>query len=188
MDHDLFAAINGLAGSERVLDLLSVALSRFGPFLLLGALCLIWFFPTTDAQRERRQRLVLIAAIGTTGSLIVNQILIRLWNRPRPFTVQAAVLLLPPSHDPSFPSDHATFAFAVAVALFLVSKRIGVAAFVLAALIGLARVYTGEHYVSDVVGGALIGVLATAAVARARPALEPFLARVLRLARRLRLA
>jgi undecaprenyl-diphosphatase len=188
MDDDLFATINGLAGKERVLDILSVGLSRFGPFLLLVALCLIWFLPATDAKREWRQRLVLIAAIGTASSLLVNQILIRIWNRPRPFAVQAAILLLPPSHDPSFPSDHATFAFAVAVALFLVSKRVGAPALVLAALIGLARVYTGEHYVSDVVGGALIGTLATLAVARARNSLEPFFAGILRLARRLHLA
>ncbi len=174
MDHDLFATINGLAGRERVLDIVSVALSRFGPFLLLVALCLIWFLPATDAKRERRQRLVLIAAIGAASSLLVNQILIRIWNRPRPFAVQPANLLLPPSH-------------AVAVALFLVSKRVGVPALVLAGLIGLARVYTGEHYVSDVVGGALIGMLATFSVARAR-VLEPFLAGVLRLARRLHLA
>ena len=73
------------------------------------------------------------------------------------------------------------------MALFLVSKRVGVPALVLAGLIGLARVYTGEHYVSDVVGGALIGMLATFSVARAR-VLEPFLAGVLRLARRLHLA
>ena len=188
MDHDLFAAINGLAGRDHVLDILSVALSQFGPFVLLVALCLIWFLPATDSGRERRQRLVLVAAIGTAGSLLVNQILIHIWNRPRPFAVQGAVLLLPPSQDPSFPSDHATFAFAVAVALFLVSKRVGAPAIVLAALICFSRVYTGEHYVSDVVGGALIGMLATVAIARARPALEPFLAGVLRLARRLRLA
>ncbi len=188
MDHDLFATINGLAGRERVLDIASVALSRFGSFLLLVALCLIWFLHDTAAKRERRQRLVLIAAIGTASSLLVNQILIRIWNRSRPFAIQPANLLLPPSHDPSFPSDHATFAFAVAVALFLVSKRVGVPALVLAGLIGLARVYTGEHYVSDVVGGALIGILATLAVARGKHALEPFLAGVLRLARRLHLA
>jgi undecaprenyl-diphosphatase len=187
MDHDLFARINGLAGRERILDILSVALSRFGNSLLLLALCLIWFLPATDTKRERRQQLVLVAAIGAASSLLVNQILIRIWNRPRPFAVQAAHLLLKPSHDPSFPSDHATLAFAVATGLFLVSKRVGVPALILAGLIGLARVYAGEHYVSDVVGGALIGTLATVAVARAR-VLEPFLAGVLRLARRLHLA
>jgi len=120
--------------------------------------------------------------------LLLNQILILIWSRPRPFAVQAATLLLRPSHDPSFPSDHATFAFAVAVALFLISKRIGVPALILAALIGLARVFAGEHYVTDVIGGALIGTLATIAVARVRYALEPLLALVLRLARRLHLA
>src|SRR5216683_2577651 len=116
MDHEFFAAINGLAGRERVVDLLAVALSRSGPFLLLLALRITWFHTTTGAERERRQRLVLLAAIATAGSLLVNQILIRIWSRPRPFAVQAATLLLPPSHDPSFPSDHATFAFAIAVA------------------------------------------------------------------------
>ena len=105
-----------------------------------------------------------------------------------PFAVQAATLLLPPSHDPSFPSDHATFAFAIAVGLFLVSKRVGVLALILAALIGLARVYTGEHYVSDVIGGALIGSGAMLAAARARRVLEPLLASALRLARSLHLA
>ncbi len=71
--------------------------------------------------------------------------------------------------------------------LFLVSKRVGVPALVLAALIGLARIYAGEHYVTDVVGGALIGTLATLTVTRARHALEPLLAGLLRLVRRLHL-
>src|SRR5712664_485652 len=167
--------------------MLAVALSRFGPYLLDIALAFFWLFRTTAAERERRQRLVLVAVIAAAGSLLLNQILILIWSRPRPFAVQAATLLLRPSHDPSFPSDHATFAFAVAVALFLVSKRIGVPALILAALIGFARVYTGEHYVSDVVGGALIGMLATFSVARAR-VLEPFLAGAFRMARRLHIA
>src|SRR5712692_7697729 len=168
--------------------MLAVALSRFGPFLLDVALAFVWFFRTTAEERERRQRLVLLALIAAAGSLLVNQIIIRIWSRPRPFAVQAATLLLPPSHDPSFPSDHATFAFAIAAGLFLVSKRIGVPALILAALIGLARVYTGEHYLSDVIGGALIGSGAALAAARARGVLEPLLARALRLARWLHLA
>jgi undecaprenyl-diphosphatase len=188
VDHDLFAAINGLAGKERVADALSIALSRFGPFLLLAALVTVWFLRTKDAERERRQRLVLLAAIGTAGSLLVNQVLIQIWHRPRPFAVQAATLLLPPSPDPSFPSDHATFAFAIAAGLFLISKRAGIPALILAALIGFSRVYSGEHYVSDVIGGALIGGGATLAAARARVFLEPLLARVLHLARRLHLS
>jgi undecaprenyl-diphosphatase len=174
MDHDLFAAINGLAGRLRLADLVAVAFSTIGPFLLLIAL--------------RRQRLALIAAIGTGGSLLVNQILIRVWSRPRPFAVEAARLLLPPSPDPSFPSDHATFAFAVAAGLFLVSKRLGFTALILAALIALSRVYVGEHYLSDVVVGALIGSGATFAAASARGALEPLLAGIIRVARRLHLA
>jgi undecaprenyl-diphosphatase len=185
VDHDLFAAINGLAGRERVVDTLSVALSRFGPYLLLVALGIVWFQPAIDAERERRRRRVLLSALAAAGSLFVNQIIIRIWSRPRP---SAVTLLLPPSLDPSFPSDHATFAFGIATGLLLVSKGVGVPALILAALIGLSRVYTGEHYLSDVIGGALIGSGAALAAARARGLLEPLLARALRLARWLHLA
>jgi undecaprenyl-diphosphatase len=188
MDHDLFAAINGLSGRLRLADLVSVALSELGPFLLLIALGLIWFLPTQAAERDRRQRLALVAAIGTAGSLLVNQVVIHVWSRPRPFSVEAARLLLPPSPDPSFPSDHATFAFAVAVGLFLVSRRLGLLALILAALVAVSRVYVGEHYLSDVVVGALIGSAATFAAASAKGALEPLLAGIIRLARRLHLA
>jgi len=43
VDHDLFAAINGLAGKERLVDMLAVALSRFGPYLLDIALAFFGF-------------------------------------------------------------------------------------------------------------------------------------------------
>src|SRR5258707_15339987 len=99
MDPDLFARINGLAGRERVLDILSVALSRFGNSLLLVALCLIWFLPTTDTKREQRQRLVLIAAIGAPKSLLFNQILVRTGNSPRSLPDQSAPPLFWPSPD-----------------------------------------------------------------------------------------
>jgi hypothetical protein len=104
MDQEFFAAINGLAGRDRVVDMLAVALSRFGPFLLLVALAIIWFHATTGAERERRQRLVLLAAIATTGSLLVNHIFIRIWSRPRPFAFQAATLLLQPRMTLLFPA------------------------------------------------------------------------------------
>ncbi|MCU1588102.1 MAG: (type 2 phosphatidic acid phosphatase) family protein, partial [Frankiales bacterium] len=73
------------------------------------------------------------------------------------------------AHNPgqSFPSDHATAAFACAIAaLLLLSRRWGVVLLALATAIGVARVAAGVHYPIDVLGslvvaalGGLLGVL-----------------------------
>ena len=63
----------------------------------------------------------------------------------------------------SFPSGHATVAFACATVLALAVPRLRVPFFVLAALIAFSRVYVGVHYPFDVLAGAVLGVgLATA--------------------------
>ncbi len=51
------------------------------------------------------------AAVG----LLVNQMIIHLWERARPYDAHHSIVpLVTPSMDPSFPSDHATAAFSIA--------------------------------------------------------------------------
>ncbi len=188
MDVRLFLAINGLARySDRPNDLFEF-FAHNGPFVLVGLLLIVWFWPGQRALRNLRQWAVINATIAAAVALGVNQIIIRLWARPRPFVDHHAIMLLTPSTDPSFPSDHSTFAFAVAVALFLGIRRIGIVALVIAAMIAFSRVYTGEHYVSDVLAGAIIGGSVAVAVNWARPFVMPVLNPPLRLARKLHLA
>jgi membrane-associated phospholipid phosphatase len=70
----------------------------------------------------------------------------------------AMVLLIARSADPSFPSDHATGAFALAFGVWLYDRAIGSALLVVAALLSFSRIYVGTHYPGDVIAGALIGV------------------------------
>ncbi|MEU8970630.1 phosphatase PAP2 family protein [Streptomyces monashensis] len=63
----------------------------------------------------------------------------------------------PARGDWSFPSNHATIAFAAAVALFFVSRRLGVVAAVCAGAMGASRVWVGVHYPHDVAVGAAVG-------------------------------
>jgi membrane-associated phospholipid phosphatase len=58
----------------------------------------------------------------------------------------------------SFPSAHATSSFAVATAMVRVDPAMG-AAFVVAFALALGRPYLGMHYPSDVLAGAVLGVL-----------------------------
>jgi undecaprenyl-diphosphatase len=95
------------------------------------------------------------------GSLVLNQSLKLIFQRPRP---QLAWAQVQPEY--SFPSGHAmnSIVFYVAVALIvwvLWGRRAGliatVLAIVLALLIGTSRIYLGYHYFTDVVGGLLAG-------------------------------
>jgi len=59
--------------------------------------------------------------------------------------------------DYSFPSTHATLAWAMAVILSREEPRLKYWFYTLAVLISLSRIYLGVHYPSDVAGGALLG-------------------------------
>ena len=61
--------------------------------------------------------------------------------------------------DNSFPSGHATQAFAVASVISAHSDRVwvSVTAYTIAGLVGFARIYHNAHWTSDVAAGAIIG-------------------------------
>ncbi len=188
MDGWAFEFVNGLAGRSSTADGLATALARYGPLTFVVTFIALWFWPGPRHRRDRWQRAAMSAAGSTLGALGVNQAASRLWPRPRPFVHHAAVLLLPASHDPSFPSDHAAFAFAAATVLFLVSRRAGAVALAFAALAALSRVYVGEHYPMDVVAGAVVGSLVALGFHALRGRLEPLYAALQRAARRVHLA
>lgn len=81
-------------------------------------------------------------------------------GRVRPCDVNPAVqLLISRPSDPSFPSGHTGSSFAAAFALFFGKNRLWIPAVILAALIGFTRLYLYVHYPSDVLAGALLGIL-----------------------------
>ena len=123
-------------------------------------------------------RLKLASVSGLFASalaLAANQVISHLWDRPRPFAAHAASthLLSAASPDPSFPSDHAAAAFAIAFAVFAFWRRGGYAFLATALLIAVSRIALGLHYPSDVIAGALVGWAAALVVTRlGRPWIE----------------
>ena len=167
VDWTLFHLVNGsLRGHDGLQDViegwgtLSVPLfvvATFGLWLLarpLGALR--WKLATANA----------LAAAAV--AMLANQAIAHVWLRARPFTAHpdATVLLTAPSPDPSFPSDHAAAAFAIAVAVLLINRRFGAVFLAAATLIAISRVLLGAHYPGDVAAGALVGAAAAVAVSR----------------------
>lgn len=59
----------------------------------------------------------------------------------------------------SFPSRHTVSAFIIAMAFFYIQPNLGIIMLCLATAIGLTRIFSGVHFVRDVVGGAAIGII-----------------------------
>ncbi|WP_260986470.1 phosphatase PAP2 family protein [Paenibacillus xylanexedens] len=80
-------------------------------------------------------------------------------GHPRPFVEGPVHQLVAHVPDPSFPSKHASFVFALAAASFFIGRRFGLWMLLLAVLTGVSRVYVGVHYPGDILGGFLLGSL-----------------------------
>jgi membrane-associated phospholipid phosphatase len=145
---------------------------RSGWFLVPLAILLVAIATLATEPLPRFSRLVLagvavrlgfvFAAIAVPGLLI--SVVKRLIGRARPF------IDIPP--DPfhytwgvwradyaSFPSGHATAAFAAAIAIGLIWPRLRALMWIYALVIALSRVVVAAHHPSDVIAGAIAGIL-----------------------------
>jgi len=164
MDYSLYKTINGLAGGSFA-DGLFKALANDLPAALVVLVALVFLIPWRQRRPERRAGAVL-ATMAAGLALLVNQPIAHAVDRTRPYLAHPAHahLLIGRSHDPSFPSDHATGAFALAVGVWMYDRIAGTLLLALAAILAFARVYVGTHYPGDVAGGAAIGAAAAVAL------------------------
>jgi membrane-associated phospholipid phosphatase len=107
------------------------------------------------AQRHAYETFINLAI----SSVVLEAVKITV-NRERPAEKYPGIIFAHSStHGKSFPSGHASLAFATATTLALDYKKwyIVVPAYLWAGSVGYSRLYLGMHYPSDVLGGAIVG-------------------------------
>jgi undecaprenyl-diphosphatase len=166
-DYHLFRWANDLAAHhDRFEDPLRLYVQASEVLFALGVVALFLF------AGPRVRRAAFAAALSAGLALLVAHFVAGAIDRARPFVDHPhAHLFLAHAADPGFPSDHATGAFAIAFALVLRHRVLGIVALVLALVLSVGRVALGVHYPSDVFAGALLG-LAAALVLWAPPLRE----------------
>lgn len=110
---------------------------------------------------KTRKTGIIVAAALLMDLVLCNLILKNLVARVRPYDVNTAIaILIKKPLDFSFPSGHTAASFAAMTALFLAKmKKAWIAALILAVLIAFSRLYFYVHYPTDVLGGAVVGIL-----------------------------
>jgi len=126
-----------------------------GPFGYLGhgftgtmiGLVLITYGYFSDNRKIKRAGLAVLLSIAIAGvSVNILKVLLQM---PRPI----------PTASYGFPSGHASTAFGMAAALGMTFPKLIPLFYLLAVLTGISRLYFRAHFVWDVIGGALIGIL-----------------------------
>lgn len=103
---------------------------------------------------------IICVAVVSVGVFICSVLRI-LINKPRPYEADGSMenVFGKKTTGKSFPSRHVFSIFAIASAVFIYLRPIGAALMLLGVLLAYCRVKAKVHYVSDVICGALLGIL-----------------------------
>ncbi len=135
-----------------------VEATTFGvPFMILLVILQWW----GKRPRERRRFICVSAGLSFFLGLAIAQIMLLLIHRVRPYDAGISHLIIAPTVDWSFPSDHAIASLSIVFAFALQNlRRWALILLTLALVVCFSRIYVGMHYASDILGGAGVALIA----------------------------
>jgi undecaprenyl-diphosphatase len=169
-DSSILHFINQFAQRSWLFDKTMVFVST-DPFVSGGiATSFFWWawFAESEAKKRAREIVLCGLAMSFVALFIARALAALLPFRARPY-LNPGLYFRPPHgtaqyyfdliHWSSFPSDHAVLYFSLATCISLISWRVGILAYCHALfVVCLPLVYLGEHYPTDILAGAFIGI------------------------------
>jgi len=141
------------------------------PFVSGGvATAFFWWawFRKSDAKQRQRELVLSGLALSFAALFVARGLAASLPFRARPY-LNPTLHFRPPHgtaeyyydliHWSSFPSDHAVLYFSLATCIFLISRKAGLLSYCHTFfVICIPLVYLGEHYPTDILAGAILGI------------------------------
>ena len=168
MNDTIFFYLYSLAHQSAFLDWLIVfSANTFGYIMIFIAIVFLIFhtdgvfdYRTPFLQLKNKLKEISFVFITSISAWIIATIIKSLILSPRPFILFENVkpLFLHGGME-SFPSGHAVFFGALAMSLYFINKRIGYLYFIVALIVGLARVVSGVHFPIDILFGYILGAI-----------------------------
>lgn len=145
---------------------LLVGIARFGYVLYIVYGLVEWFRPASFRELQQRRHTLLYCLFSVMIGSGISFIIGKIWPRRRPFVKDASLGLIPHTDNASFPSNHTANSTAVGLHLLQRSAVLGPVLAFYSIVLGFSRVYTGVHYMTDVLGGAFLGAISHFLVAQ----------------------
>ena len=138
---------------DAVLPFLSVLVNK-------GIICIVFAIVLLFFKKTRKSGIVISVAL-MIGLIVVNLTVKPLVGRIRPYDMKEGVeLLVARLSDASFPSGHTLACFEASFALFYCKQfKLAVPALVYSLIVAFSRLYLYVHYPTDVLAGAVLGIL-----------------------------
>ncbi|MEX5748583.1 phosphatase PAP2 family protein [Massilia sp. X63] len=150
----LFSTLNAHAGLTGWQLVGAVFAAQWLIFLVPLSLVMLWLGGGPGREVALR------AFIAAACALTLNGLIGHFWYSPRPFVLEIGQTFLLHDADSSFPSDHATSIFSVALVLAFSqvqeARRIGWLLLPLALVVAWSRVYLGVHWPKDMAGALVV--------------------------------
>jgi undecaprenyl-diphosphatase len=172
IDETVLSWFTFLVGKNSALDrFLIICSNDYFPMAVIAFFLLaLWFVGKDGKERENNHRAVIIAAIAIGSAcgfvLAANHI----WRHNHPFQDNPALLtyvnqIFYPIHDPAFPSNTSAVTFAGATSVWLKNRKFGYLMFIPAILYPVSKLCAAVYYPSDILAGAVLGILTSLFVA-----------------------